>query len=167
MDEKRIEIENVAKKIKQEEVEESSSLPTASEEITSDTFTTDPLEDNSGVDWQTTNETTPHRKTKAEKRKRVHDTTAKESNKRLAGLNARRGLFSTTFQPKSKYPPKGKYQLGNIYERIFKKPCENLHRAETDVMILTKLILHYGLDFLAYAEERKISFDKIQKLGNV
>lgn len=77
-----------------------------------------------------------------------------------------RSLFSQPFQPKTKFPKKGTYVLGNIFERIFQKPAVNAHRAESDVEILTQLILHYGLIFLANVEERKRSFAEVPKLGS-
>lgn len=86
------------------------------------------------------------------------------AQKRLAALTLRRSLFSDNFSPKTKFPKKGSYVLGNVYERVFKTPAENLHRAESDVAILTKLILHYGLNFLAYAEERKQLFKNVPDL---
>lgn len=137
----------------------------------------DPLEENSQINWQHDNETTPQRK-KTEKRdyqtlkKDEEDCNVKPldeivspAKKQLISLTVRRTLFSDNFQPKTKYPPKGVYKLGNIYRRCFKKEPLNIHRAECDVEILTKLILYYGLDFLAYAEERKQTFDKVPKLG--
>lgn len=138
----------------------------------------DPLEENSQINWQHDNETTPQRK-KAEKRNYQTMTNDDEvvcndklfgelessAKKRLVSLSVRRSLFSDDFKPKDKYPPKGVYKLGNIYRRCFRMEPLYLHRAECDVEILTKLILHYGLDFLAYAEERKVTFDKVPKLG--
>ncbi|XP_013106408.2 uncharacterized protein LOC106086324 [Stomoxys calcitrans] len=165
MDEKQYEMANIAKTLMESPKSDEDISKACSEEITK-IATKDPLEDNAAIDWRKVNETTPHRKTKVEKRKREVETTpCKNQVKRTTGLKVRRELFSKPFQPQSKYPPKGKYQLGNIYERVFSKPCDNLHRAESDVLILTKLILHYGLDFLAYAEERKITFDQVKKLG--
>lgn len=127
-----------------------------------------PLEANDDIDWQKANETTPHRsKTKGAKRK-LCDTPEQVSGvskKSLSSFKSRRELFSKPFQPKMKYPPKDKFKLGNIFERTFKQPPIDLHRAESDVMILTKLILHHGLLFLAYAEERKLSFATVNKLG--
>ncbi|XP_073821220.1 three prime repair exonuclease 2-like [Musca autumnalis] len=90
---------------------------------------------------------------------------AAENEKRLFSLNMYRELFSQPFTPATRFPKKGTYVLGNIYERVFHQTPENLHRAEADVEILTKLILHYGLVFLAYVEERKQSFDEVLPLG--
>ncbi|XP_037809685.1 uncharacterized protein LOC119602318 [Lucilia sericata] len=141
------------------------------------TITSDPLEENSQINWQRDNETTPQRKKKAEKR--TYNTSTENGNatdtlqdsdspakKRSVSLCVRRSLFADNFTPKTKYPPKGVYQLGNIYKRCFNKEPINLHRAESDVEILSKLILHYGLDFLAYAEERKQLFSQVPKLGS-
>ncbi|XP_061390246.1 uncharacterized protein LOC133325518 [Musca vetustissima] len=132
-----------------------------------------PLLENDKIDWQAVNEITPQRKTKAVKRKLCDDdsdtpeSSKKSPHKAGVSFKSRRKLFSKPFQPKFKYPPKDKFKLGNIYERVFGKPPTDLHRAESDVMILTKLILHYGLDFLAYAEERKVSFDEVNRLGEI
>ncbi|KAM7352677.1 uncharacterized protein ACRADG_005110 [Cochliomyia hominivorax] len=138
----------------------------------------DPLDDNSRINWQHDNETTPQRKNiKTEKRNystMIKDDIAKQQfndlespeKKRSVSFGVKRSLFTDNFQFKKKYPPKGVYKLGNIYRRCFNQEPVNLHRAESDVNILTKLILHYGLDFLAYAEERKETFDKIPKLGS-
>ncbi|XP_023305487.2 uncharacterized protein LOC111687289 [Lucilia cuprina] len=140
-------------------------------------ITSDPLEENSQINWQRDNETTPQRKKKTEKRTYNNSTEDRNAidtlqdygspaKKRSVSLCVRRSLFADNFTPKTKYPPKGVYRLGNIYRRCFNKEPINLHRAESDVEILTKLILHYGLDFLAYAEERKQLFNKVPKLGS-
>lgn len=182
IDEKEVQIENATKVLQviahmENEDEETSLKQVAIEEVT-ETFTvvtSDPLDENNRINWQQTNETTPHRKkrnlsTIINEEESYSSSSSSSSSlspkhKRLASLDVRRTLFSDNFSPKTKYPKKGVYKLGNIYERIFKMPAENLHRAESDVAILTKLILHYGLDFLAYAEERKQSFNKVPKLG--
>ncbi|XP_058985860.1 three prime repair exonuclease 2-like isoform X2 [Musca domestica] len=90
---------------------------------------------------------------------------AAENEKRQFALNMYRQIFSQPFTPATRFPKKGVYVLGNFYERVFQQKPMNLHRAEADVEILTKLILHYGLVFLAYAEERKQSFDEVLPLG--
>uniref|UniRef100_A0A1I8PQ47 Exonuclease domain-containing protein n=1 Tax=Stomoxys calcitrans TaxID=35570 RepID=A0A1I8PQ47_STOCA len=90
----------------------------------------------------------------------------RESDKRSFALSRYRTLFSEPFKPKTRFPVKGTYVLGNIYERIFQQPAEHLHRAESDVAILSELILHHGLIFLAYVEERKRSFAEVSKLGS-
>ncbi|XP_075161633.1 three prime repair exonuclease 2-like [Haematobia irritans] len=89
-----------------------------------------------------------------------------ETDKYLLAFNEYRKLFVQPFNPKTFFPTKGSYVLGNIYERVFQEPAGDLHRAEGDVAILSKLILHHGLVFLAYAEERKKSFAKVPKLGS-
>lgn len=43
--------------------------------------------------------------------------------------------------------------------------CGNVHDAERHVQILTQLILHYGKEFLQYANDRKRPFGEIQQLG--
>ncbi|XP_075149707.1 uncharacterized protein LOC142223752 [Haematobia irritans] len=164
MDEKQNEIANLAKTLIELDQKEEDEYLAKNGELDK-SIVSDPLEENAAVDWQKINETTPHRAKSAKRKRDCETTPCKNPSKRTNGLNVRRELFSKPFQPQSKYPPKGKYQLGNIYERIFKIPCKNLHRAESDVEILTKLILHYGLDFLAYAEERKITFDQVKVLG--
>ncbi|XP_061390461.1 three-prime repair exonuclease 1-like [Musca vetustissima] len=93
-------------------------------------------------------------------------TLAAETEKRLFAINQYREVFSKPFTPATRLPQKGVYVLGNIYERIFHEKAANLHRAEADVEVLTKLILHYGLVFLAYVEERKQSFDEVLPLGS-
>lgn len=77
----------------------------------------------------------------------------------------RRSLFSDDFKPKTKYPPKGVYKLDSMYARCFKKEAVDLHRSESDVIALTKLMLYYGSWFLAYAEQRKVAFEMVPKLG--
>ncbi|XP_073823265.1 three-prime repair exonuclease 1 [Musca autumnalis] len=161
MDEKKTQLESLTMEL----IEEPNETDAINEPTTNSKT---PLEENDDIDWQKANETTPQRKSKSAKRK-LYDTPEQSNGaankKRLISLKSRRELFSKPFQPQTKYPPKDKYKLGNIFERVFKQPPTDLHRAESDVMILTKLILHHGLDFMAYAEERKEPFDKVKKLG--
>ncbi|TMW49644.1 hypothetical protein DOY81_005290 [Sarcophaga bullata] len=141
------------------------------ENLSEFSITSDPLEENALINWQANNETTP--KVINKTCKRSHDeSTSGDSNSSIVlkenlskKFKARRSLFSDDFQPKNKFPKKGEYKLGTIYQRCFAEEPKNLHRAESDVEILTKLILHYGMDFLACAEERKELFSSIPKLG--
>uniref|UniRef100_A0A1I8MAA6 Exonuclease domain-containing protein n=1 Tax=Musca domestica TaxID=7370 RepID=A0A1I8MAA6_MUSDO len=169
IDEKQKEIDNLDMKLKEDEESADVNIECYRQTASNTNICQkNPLEANDDIDWQKANETTPHRsKTKGTKRK-LCDTPEQVSGvskKSLSSFKSRRELFSKPFQPKMKYPPKDKFKLGNIFERTFKQPPVDLHRAESDVMILTKLILHHGLLFLAYAEERKLSFATVNKLG--
>lgn len=129
----------------------------------------DPLELNSKIDWRLNNETTPQRRASTTKNGTKNGNllqTHMHAKRRSVSLSVRRSLFTDNFKPKTKYPPKGVYKLGNIYKRCFNQEPVNLHRAESDVEVLTKLILYYGLDFLAYCEQRKQPFSKVPKLGS-
>ncbi|XP_037809686.1 uncharacterized protein LOC119602319 [Lucilia sericata] len=130
----------------------------------------DLLELNSQINWQKINETTPRKKRKETKEHYFNSLineviSLKKTDEPSKKLRLKRALFTDDFTL-SKYPAKGVYKLGNIYRRCFKQEPINLHRAEMDVEVLTKLILHYGIDFLAYAEERKQLFVEVPKLGS-
>lgn len=56
------------------------------------------------------------------------------------------------------------YKLSLMYERIFQQPVVNAHQSEGDVNMITKLMQHYGVDFLTLAEERAIPFSKVAHL---
>lgn len=62
--------------------------------------------------------------------------------------------------------PRGVYNLESLYTRIFKIPALSAHQAEADVVMTTKLIQHYGIDFLAFAEEQAIPFQQVVPLGS-
>lgn len=130
------------------------------------------------VDWQTRNETTPKRpiltpSQKAAKRKQLSDeddellesqTSAKRT---LKEFSSRRQLFSGLKCAETKrYPPRLKYRLGSLFASRFNRPATNAHQAEADVAMLTKLIQHYGMDFLAFAEEQAIPFHQVKPLGS-
>lgn len=132
------------------------------------------------IDWESFNETTPKRPTllpkdAARKRKIINDGYEDEDGneeelsseaKRPHKLHARRQLFSGLKCAETKrYPPRGQYKLGHLFERIFLQPALDAHRAEGDVIMLTKLMQHYGVDFLAFAEEQAIPFDQVVPLG--
>ncbi|ALC38335.1 CG3165, partial [Drosophila busckii] len=130
------------------------------------------------IDWQTLNETTPKRPTLPReeaylKRKQLadgdYDTSDETPSKRTSStreLRSRRQLFSGLKCAQTKrYPPKGLYQLGNLFSSKFSQPASNAHQAEADVVMLTKLIQHYGVDFLAFAEEQNIPFAEIIPVG--
>lgn len=166
------EIDEKREKLKQEEQKEKPEIKTESQENLSEfSVISDPLEENALINWQANNETTPKVVKKTNKRNNEaamsedsnFSTVLKENQSKR--FKASRCLFSDDFTPKTKYPNKGEYKLGTIYQRCFAEEPKNLHRAESDVEILTKLILHYGMDFLACAEERKELFCSIPKLG--
>lgn len=131
------------------------------------------------IDWQSLNETTPTRPTLLpkdafRKRKLINDGCEDEDineelsseAKRPRELHARRQLFSGLKCAETKrFPPRGQYKLGNLFERIFLQPAMDAHRAEGDVNMLTKLMQHYGVDFLAFAEEQAIPFAQVVPLG--
>lgn len=159
------EIDEKREKLNQMNVEEEAEINTteSQENLPEFSVTSDPLDENTRINWQAINETTPRVVNKTNKRHNDAATVLKEHQSKK--FKACRSLFSDVFTPQNKYPKKGEYTLGAIYERYFSEEPKNLHRAEADVEILTKLILHYGMDFLACAEERKELFSSIPKLG--
>lgn len=102
---------------------------------------------NAPIDWQKINETTPHKPCKTYHRKCLSESPP-----------AKRSLLSAS------KPVKGYYQLGNIYKRIFQEDFKDLHRAENDVVVLSKLILHYGLAFIEYANNNALSLNDVPSL---
>ncbi|KAH8325034.1 hypothetical protein KR074_002449 [Drosophila pseudoananassae] len=124
------------------------------------------------VDWRKMNETTPKRPVKRSeadsKRRRSFDEDEEPSvpKRGIKEFRSRRQLFSGLECAKTKrFPPRLKYRLGNLYSSRFNLPATNAHQAEADVVMLTSLIQHYGMDFLAFAEEQAIPFDKVVSLG--
>ncbi|KAH8323282.1 hypothetical protein KR067_004322 [Drosophila pandora] len=125
------------------------------------------------VDWRKMNETTPKRpiSTRSEaasKRRRSFDDDEEHSvaKRGINEFRSRRQLFSGLECAKTKrFPPCGKYRLGNLYSSRFNCPATNAHQAEADVVMLTSLIQDYGMDFLAFAEEQAILFDQVVSLG--
>ncbi|XP_017047537.1 uncharacterized protein LOC108092459 [Drosophila ficusphila] len=128
------------------------------------------------TDWRSRNETTP-------KRPIVTQTEASVKRRRLADdeddlerqgpvkresqvFRSRRKLFSgLTCAETKRFPPRNVYKLENLFTRKFQQPAGSSHQAEADVVMLMKLILHYGMDFLAFAEEQAIPFHKVLPLG--
>lgn len=155
------EIDEIRENLKQEQKDKISEEN--QENLSTFSIASDPLEECQQIDWQKNNETTPKVVNKAEKRCNDDSNSSAENTPKT--LKARRSLFSDDFEPKSKFPKKGEYKLGSVYQRCFAEVPKNLHRAESDVESLTKLILYYGLDFLACAEERKELFTSVPKLG--
>uniref|UniRef100_A0A1A9V1B6 Exonuclease domain-containing protein n=1 Tax=Glossina austeni TaxID=7395 RepID=A0A1A9V1B6_GLOAU len=49
-------------------------------------------------------------------------------------------------------------------QRIFQEDFNDLHRAENDVVVLSKLILHYGLAFIEYANSNALSLNDVPSL---
>lgn len=133
------------------------------------------------IDWHSVNNTTPKRPTlphcKAlRKRKLLDDCNDGDDNETLnlcskterapLQFRARRQLFAGLKCAQTKrFPPRGRYKLCSLFERTFKHPASAAHEAEADVNMLTKLIQHYGVDFLAFAEEQAIPFDEVVPLG--
>lgn len=125
------------------------------------------------IDWQSLNENTPKRQilNRADallKRKHLNaDDTDIPANKRtLQDMKSRRQLFTGLNCASTKrYPPRGRYRLSHMYERIFKRQAINAHRAEADVIMLTKLIQHYNVNFVAFAEEQAIPFTEVVPIG--
>ncbi|XP_017858569.1 PREDICTED: uncharacterized protein LOC108610786 [Drosophila arizonae] len=125
------------------------------------------------INWQALNESTPKRQIlnrQAAALKRQHmdvDGTEFPAIKRSSNdIKARRQLFTGLKSSTTKrYPPCGVYGLSKMYSRIFERPAVNAHEAEADVSMLTKLIQHYGVDFLAFAEEQSIPFADVVPLG--
>ncbi|XP_041448329.1 three-prime repair exonuclease 1 [Drosophila obscura] len=127
------------------------------------------------IDWRLLNETTPKRPVltpteAASKRRKItesEDDKLEESPPFRRTLGSRRKLFSgVKCAERKRYPPKDKYKLGSLFERKFEQAATNAHRAEADVAMLTSLIQHYGMDFLAFAEEQAIPFSQITPLGS-
>ncbi|XP_067620416.1 uncharacterized protein [Eurosta solidaginis] len=114
------------------------------------------------VNWQEVNEKTPKRPTVAGyKRSALNKPLPK--NNFLSGndvFKSKRALF--TGKLTRKYPPKGVYKLGNLYERHFKKQPKEVHYAEADVETLMNLMKVYGINFLAFAENHAIPFNDIK-----
>ncbi|TDG45635.1 hypothetical protein AWZ03_007910 [Drosophila navojoa] len=125
------------------------------------------------INWEAVNESTPkrqilNRQDAAHKRQRMEAEDAElPAIKRSSNvIKARRQLFTGLNSSTTKrYPPRGLYKLSNLYNRIFECPAVNAHVAEADVDMLTKLIQHYGVDFLAFAEEQSIPFADVVPLG--
>ncbi|XP_017117162.1 uncharacterized protein LOC108139054 [Drosophila elegans] len=126
------------------------------------------------IDWRARNETTPKRPVLTPKEaslKRKHLIDGEDDDHSPAKLKtkefrSRRQLFSGVQCAETKfYPPRGVYRLGTLYTNKFQRPASNAHQAEADVAMLTKLIQHYGMDFLAFAEEQAIPFHKVTPLG--
>ncbi|KRG03178.1 uncharacterized protein LOC6576864 isoform X2 [Drosophila mojavensis] len=125
------------------------------------------------INWQALNESTPkrqilNRQDAALKRQRMDaDGTELPAIKRSSNdIKARRQLFTGLNSSSTKrYPPRGVYRLSSLYSRIFERPAVNAHEAEADVSMLTKLIQHYGVDFLAFAEEQSIPFADVVPLS--
>ncbi|KMY87787.1 uncharacterized protein LOC6730799 [Drosophila simulans] len=130
------------------------------------------------IDWRTRNETTPNRpilkpKEAFAKRALLRDGDEDDlegqtpPKRKPEGFRSRRQLFSGCKCAENKrYPPRGVYNLGSLYTRKFKIPAISAHQAEADVAMTTKLIQHYGIDFLAFAEEQAIPFQEVVPLGS-
>ncbi|KAH8393500.1 hypothetical protein KR200_003009 [Drosophila serrata] len=130
------------------------------------------------IDWKTRNETTPKRPiltpTQASaKRKQLSDedddllSSPTPTKRTTQDFRSRRQLFSGLKCAETKrFPPRLKYKLGSLYTSKFHRPAYNAHQAEADVAMLTKLIQHYGMDFLAFAEEQAIPFHQVRPLGS-
>ncbi|XP_016940284.3 uncharacterized protein [Drosophila suzukii] len=130
------------------------------------------------IDWRARNETTPKRpiltpKESSVKRKLLRDgdeDDPEEQNparRKAQEFRSRRQLFSGLMCAENKrFPPRGVYNLGNLYTSKFQRPASNAHQAEADVAMLTKLMQHYGMDFLAFAEEQAIPFHEVAPLGS-
>ncbi|EDW25649.1 GL26302 [Drosophila persimilis] len=126
-------------------------------------------------DWRMLNETTPKRPIltpteAASKRRQISESEDDEleaSSPVKRTLSSRRQLFSgLQCAKKKRWPPRGKYNLGSLYERKFNQPPTTAHQAEADVAMVTALIQHYGMDFRAFAEEQAIPFSQIIPLGS-
>ncbi|EDW03162.1 three-prime repair exonuclease 1 [Drosophila grimshawi] len=134
----------------------------------------------SNTNWQAVNETTPKRPILSQenaslKRKILNDedddkdadTICSDAKRSSGDLRVRRQLFTGLKCAQTKrYPPRGRYRLSHLYERTFEQPAENCHQAEADVIMLTRLIQRYGVDFLAFAEEQAIPFKDVVPLGS-
>ncbi|XP_017023939.1 uncharacterized protein [Drosophila kikkawai] len=128
------------------------------------------------IDWKIRNETTPKRpiltpSQASAKRKQLSDEDDDDSQtpakRTTQDFRSRRQLFSGLKCAETKrFPPRLKYRLGSLYTSRFNRPAHNAHQAEADVAMLTKLIQHYGIDFLAFAEEQAIPFHQVKPLGS-
>ncbi|KAH8352334.1 hypothetical protein KR084_003499 [Drosophila pseudotakahashii] len=130
------------------------------------------------IDWRARNETTPKRpiltpEESSVKRKKLRGENEDDEEdqgppkRKTHEFRSRRQLFSGLMCAENKrYPPRGVYQLGSLYTSKFQRPAANAHQAEADVAMLTKLIQHYGMDFLAFAEEQAIPFHQVAPLGS-
>ncbi|XP_030561787.1 uncharacterized protein LOC115763387 [Drosophila novamexicana] len=127
------------------------------------------------IDWQKVNETTPKRPilrgaAATRKRQLLNDDTCNndvEAAKRAPrDISARRQLFAgLKCAQTERIPPRGCYGLARLFERTFEKSAANAHQAEADVIMLTKLIQCYSVDFLAFAEEQAIPFANVVPIG--
>ncbi|EDW87471.1 uncharacterized protein LOC6526651 [Drosophila yakuba] len=129
-------------------------------------------------DWRTRNETTPKRpiltpKETFAKRKLLRDCDEDDleeqtpAKRKPEEFRSRRQLFSGFKCAETKrFPPRGVYNLGSLFTSKFQRPALSAHQAEADVAMLTKLIQHYGMDFLAFAEEQAIPFHEVVPLGS-
>lgn len=123
----------------------------------------------SPIDWQKQNESTPQRsKPNASESDALGNGARKRTRSPLFNAFAgeafacKRRLFNDGRGRK----PWGFYKLNNIYKRTFGQEPIELHRAEGDVLVLARLILHYGQDFLDYARENAKSMDLVPILGS-
>ncbi|EDV57557.1 uncharacterized protein LOC113564235 [Drosophila erecta] len=130
------------------------------------------------IDWRTRNETTPNRpiltpKEAFAKRKLLRDGNEDDleeqspAKRKPEEFRSRRQLFSGFKCAETKrFPPPGVYKLETLFSSKFQRPASSAHQAEADVAMLTKLIQHYGIDFLAFAEEQAIPFHQVVPLGS-
>lgn len=129
---------------------------------------TDSKNDNeTQLDWQKFNETTPKRPPNIEnserKRKRLIEDRTPVQIATPPIPNSRKCLFRSPASTNSK--KFGNYKLVTIYERLFGYPPENAHHAEADVITLEKIMLGYGKSFVDYAEQNAKPFSEVKKLG--
>ncbi|XP_075150048.1 uncharacterized protein LOC142224147 [Haematobia irritans] len=106
---------------------------------------------------QKLNETTP-------KRKVTNDVVPGISKK----IKTDNTITNTSVKRKLKFfTKKRSYRLGELYRNVFpeEEVVTSLHTAETDVQLLSQLILHYGIEFLEFAKHQKQPFCDVAKLG--
>ncbi|KAH8273987.1 hypothetical protein KR044_007202 [Drosophila immigrans] len=131
------------------------------------------------VDFEAQNNKTPDRPTlpyaeALRKRKRLNDGSDDEDAEEFAvkrlsqEFRSRRQLFSGLKCATTKrYPPRGCYKLGNLFQKTFGGSPIDAHQAEADVKMLTQLVQHYGTDFFAFAEEQSIPFSEVVPIGGM
>ncbi|KAH8412419.1 hypothetical protein KR009_001846 [Drosophila setifemur] len=128
------------------------------------------------IDWRAVNESTPKRpiltpiQASVKRRQLADDDEDEEeqtpAKRKLQEIHSRRQLFTgLRCSEVKRFPPRGIYKLDNLFASRLNCPALSAHQAEADVTMLTSLIQHYGLDFLAFAEEQAIPFKQVTPLG--
>lgn len=108
-------------------------------------------QDDSIMQLQKINETTPNKPTKASN---IHPRTNGIPNTQKRPNTSRRELFPSTSSPHQK----GQFSLREIYKRFYQNYPEHSHDSESDVMSLLKCAVACKNDFIKIVNESAINF---------